>query len=124
MITVKDYKADFPLLMQDPTIYIDNAATTQRPKCVLDAEREFYEKNNANPLRGIYDLSVAATEVYESARDAVRDFIGAQSSQEIIFTRNTTESINLVAYSYGLSAVHAGDEIVVSIMEHHSNLLP
>ena len=124
MITVKDYKADFPLLMQDPTIYIDNAATTQRPKCVLDAEREFYEKHNANPLRGIYDLSVAATEAYESARDAVRDFIGAQSSQEIIFTRNTTESINLVAYSYGLSAVHAGDEVVVSIMEHHSNLLP
>lgn len=124
MITVKDYKADFPLLMQDPTIYIDNAATTQRPGCVLDAEREFYEKHNANPLRGIYDLSVAATEAYESARDAVRDFIGARSSQEIIFTRNTTESINLVAYSYGLSAVHAGDEVVVSIMEHHSNLLP
>lgn len=108
MITVKDYKADFPLLMQDPTIYIDNAATTQRPGCVLDAEREFYEKHNANPLRGIYDLSVAATEAYESARDAVRDFIGARSSQEMIFTRNTTESINLVAYSYGLSAVHAG----------------
>mgnify|MGYP000582311852 CR=1 FL=1 len=124
MITVKDYKADFPLLMQDPTIYIDNAATTQRPGCVLDAEREFYEKHNANPLRGIYDLSVAATEAYESARDAVRDFIGARSSQEMIFTRNTTESINLVAYSYGLSAVHAGDEVVVSIMEHHSNLLP
>ena len=124
MITVKDYKADFPLLMQDPTIYIDNAATTQRPGCVLDAEREFYEKHNANPLRGIYDLSVAATEAYESARDAVRDFIGAQSSQEMIFTRNTTESINLVAYSYGLHFLHAGDEIVLSVAEHHSNLVP
>jgi len=124
MITIQNYKADFPLLMNDSTVYIDNAATTQRPECVLGAEREFYERHNANPLRGIYDLSVAATEEYESARDTVRDFIGAQSSQEIIFTRNTTEGINLVAYSYGLSQVHAGDEIVVSIMEHHSNLLP
>lgn len=124
MMTMQNYKADFPLLMNDSTVYIDNAATAQRPKCVLDAEREFYEKHNANPLRGIYDLSVAATEEYESARDTVRDFIGALSSQEIIFTRNTTESINLVAYSYGLSNVSNGDEIVVSIMEHHSNLLP
>ena len=119
-----DYKKDFPLLMQDPVVYIDNAATTQRPQCVIDAVEQFYTKHNANPLRGIYELSAAATEDYESARDAVRDFIGASSSREIIFTRNTTESINLVAYSYGLSNVHAGDEVLVSIMEHHSNLLP
>lgn len=119
-----DYKKDFPLLMQDPVVYIDNAATTQRPQCVIDAVEQFYTKHNANPLRGIYELSAAATEDYESARDAVRDFIGASSSREIIFTRNTTESINLVAYSYGLSNVHAGDEVLVSIMEHHSDLLP
>ena len=119
-----DYKKDFPLLMQDPVVYIDNAATTQRPQCVIDAVEQFYTKHNANPLRGIYELSAAATEDYESARDTVRDFIGASSSREIIFTRNTTESINLVAYSYGLSNVHAGDEVLVSIMEHHSDLLP
>lgn len=119
-----DYKKDFPLLMQDPVVYIDNAATTQRPQCVIDAVEQFYTKHNANPLRGIYELSAAATEDYESARDAVRDFIGASSSREVIFTRNTTESINLVAYSYGLSNVHAGDEVLVSIMEHHSDLLP
>lgn len=119
-----DYKKDFPLLMQDPVVYIDNAATTQRPQCVIDAVEQFYTKHNANPLRGIYELSAAATEDYESARDAVRNFIGASSSREIIFTRNTTESINLVAYSYGLSNVHAGDEVLVSIMEHHSDLLP
>ena len=119
-----DYKKDFPLLMQDPVVYIDNAATTQRPQCVIDAVEQFYTKHNANPLRGIYELSAAATEDYESARDAVRDFIGASSSREIIFTRNTTESINRVAYSYGLSNVHAGDEVLVSIMEHHSDLLP
>lgn len=121
---MQGYKTDFPLLMQDKTVYIDNAATAQRPKCVIDAEKDFYTCHNANPLRGIYELSVQATEDYENARKAVRDFIGAKSVQEIIFTRNTTESINLVAYSYGLSAVHAGDEVVVSIMEHHSNLLP
>ena len=129
-----DYKKNFPLLasigkpentvIQHDWIYIDNAATSQRPQCVLDAETEFYQKYNANPLRGNYPLSVEATEHYEDARKAVRDFLGAKSAREIIFTRNTTESINLVAYSYGLSHVQAGDEILVSIMEHHSNLLP
>ena len=129
-----DYKKDFPLLtsigkpedgiIQHDWVYIDNAATSQRPQCVLDAEIEFYQKYNANPLRGNYPLSVEATERYEDARKAVRDFLGAKSAREIIFTRNTTESINLVAYSYGLSHVQAGDEILVSIMEHHSNLLP
>lgn len=129
-----DYKKDFPLLtsigrpedgtIQHDWVYIDNAATSQRPQCVLDAEIEFYQKYNANPLRGNYPLSVEATERYEDARKAVRDFLGAKSAREIIFTRNTTESINLVAYSHGLSHVQAGDEILVSIMEHHSNLLP
>lgn len=119
-----DYRNDFPLLMQNKIIYIDNAATSQRPQCVIDAEGDFYKNYNANPLRGLYSLSVEATEVYKNAREAVRKFIGAEKSNEIIFTRNTTESLNLVAYSYGLSNVKKGDEIVVSIMEHHSDLLP
>lgn len=119
-----DYRNDFPLLMQNKIIYIDNAATSQRPQCVIDAEGDFYKNYNANPLRGLYSLSVEATEVYENAREAVRKFIGAEKSNEIIFTRNTTESLNFVAYSYGLSNVKKGDEIVVSIMEHHSDLLP
>lgn len=119
-----DYRKDFPLLMQNKIIYIDNAATSQRPQCVIDAEGDFYKNYNANPLRGLYSLSVEATEVYENAREAVRNFIGAEKSSEIIFTRNTTESLNLAAYSYGLSNVKKGDEIVVSIMEHHSDLLP
>ena len=119
-----DYRNDFPLLMQNKIIYIDNAATSQRPQCVIDAEGDFYKNYNANPQRGLYSLSVEATEVYENAREAVRKFIGAEKSNEIIFTRNTTESLNLVAYSYGLSNVKKGDEIVVSIMEHHSDLLP
>lgn len=119
-----DYRNDFPLLMQNKIIYIDNAATSQRPQCVIDAEGDFYKNYNANPLRGLYSLSVEATGVYENAREAVRKFIGAEKSNEIIFTRNATESLNLVAYSYGLSNVKKGDEIVVSIMEHHSDLLP
>ena len=105
-------------------IYLDSAATAQRPQCVLDAVADFYRCHNANPLRGLYPLSVEATDIYEQARETVRDFIGARSAREIIFTRNTTESLNLVAYSYGLTHVKAGDEVLVSIMEHHSDLLP
>ncbi len=119
-----DYRADFPLLQRQDIAYLDNAATAQRPQCVLDAERTFYETQNANPLRGLYPLSIAATEAVEGAREAVRTFLHAAGSQEIIFTRNTTEALNLVAYSYGLTHVHAGDEVLVSILEHHSNLLP
>ena len=121
---MRDFKADFPIFAQDKTVYIDNAATAQRPACVLDAERNFYLTHNANPLRGLYALSVAATEDVEAAREAVRAFIGARHAEEIIFTRNTTESLNLVAYSYGRSQIHAGDEVLVSITEHHSDLLP
>ena len=105
-------------------IYLDNAATSQRPEAVIQAEAQFYEKYNANPLRGLYELSVEATDCYEEARETVRKFIGAGSTEEIIFTRNTTEGLNLVAYSYGFSHLKAGDEVLVSIMEHHSNLLP
>ena len=102
----------------------DNAATAQRPQCVLDAVNRFYCEQNANPLRGLYPLSVAATDAYENARAAVRRFLNAGSTSEIVFTRNTTEGLNLAAYSYGLSHIRAGDEVVVSILEHHSDLLP
>lgn len=124
MADIRDYKKDFPLLMQDRTIYFDNSATSQRPQCVIDAEMDFYLNHNANPLRGSYPLSVEATDIYENARASVAKFINAANARQIVFTRNTTESMNLIAYSYGLSNVNAGDEILVSIMEHHSNLLP
>ena len=119
-----NYKRDFPIFQHTDVAYIDNAATAQRPQCVLDAVADFYRWHNANPLRGLYPLSVEATDIYERARETVRDFIGARSAREIVFTRNTTESLNLVAYSYGLTHVKAGDEVLVSIMEHHSDLLP
>ncbi len=118
------YRENFPLLKENPVIYLDSAATAQKPSCVLQAERDFYEHSYANPMRGFYALSMEATKRLEEARDEVRRFINASSSDEIIFTRNTTESLNLVAYSYGLSRLKAGDEVLVSIMEHHSNLLP
>ena len=118
------YRKDFPLLMAQDIAYLDNAATAQRPQCVLDAVNRFYCEQNANPLRGLYPLSVAATDAYENARAAVRRFLNAGSTSEIVFTRNTTEGLNLVAYSYGLSHIRAGDEVVVSILEHHSDLLP
>ena len=119
-----DFRKDFPLLQQNKIAYLDNAATAQRPQCVIDAESSFYRNSNANPLRGLYSLSVEATEIYENARESVRDFLNASSTEEIIFTRGTTEGLNLVAYSYGLHHVKEGDEVLVSIMEHHSNLLP
>ena len=118
------YRKDFPLLMAQDIAYLDNAATAQRPQCVLDAVRRFYCEQNANPLRGLYPLSIAATDAYENAREAVRRFLNAKSTAEIVFTRNTTEGLNLAAYSYGLSHIRAGDEVVVSILEHHSDLLP
>lgn len=123
-VQMNNIRKDFPLLSSRDTIYLDNAATAQRPKCVIEAENEFYEKHNANPLRGFYPLSLEATDYYEQARKTVQEFIHAQYPEEIIFTRNTTEGINLTAYSYGLAFLKPGDEIVVTIMEHHSNLLP
>ena len=120
----KDYRSDFPLIVNSSIAYLDNAATAQRPKCVIDAESDFYLRHNANPMRGLYELSIEATDIYENARETVRKFIGAASTEEVVFTRNTTESLNLVAYSYGLTHVKAGDEVLVSIMEHHSDLLP
>ena len=126
MIETNIIRKDFPLLSSEENrklIYFDNAATTQRPSCVLDAVAGFYKSANANPLRGLYKLSVKATDVYEESRKTTADFLNAEYN-EIIFTRNASESLNLVAYTYGLSNVEAGDEIVISSMEHHSNILP
>ena len=121
----RNYKQDFPVFSEYPQlVYLDNSATTQKPQTVLNAAEQYYRAENANPLRGLYDLSVKATEVYENARAAVRDFIGAASEREIIFTRNATESLNLIAYSWGRANIREGDEILLLISEHHSNLLP
>ncbi len=117
-------RSDFPLLNSRNVVYLDNGATSQKPLCVINAESAYYERHNANPLRGLYELSMDATNDYEDARREVASFIGAARPEEIIFTRNATESLNLVSYSYGSSHVAEGDEIIVSISEHHSNLLP
>ncbi|MFP4193282.1 MAG: SufS family cysteine desulfurase [Candidatus Hydrogenedentota bacterium] len=107
-----------------PLVYLDNAATTQKPQCVIDAVSRYYESQNSNVHRGIHYLSERATEMFEGARDKVRRFINATSVSEIIYTRGTTESINLVANSYGRSNVGPGDEVLVTHMEHHSNIVP
>ena len=120
----RNYREDFPIFRDSDVVYFDNAATTQRPQCVFDAMARFNASCNANPLRGLYRWSIDATSEYESARHAAAALIGAGEDAEVIFTRNATESLNLVAYSYGLSHVRSGDEIVISVMEHHSNILP
>ena len=121
------YKVDFPILKQKVNdkdlIYLDNAATTQKPKAVIEAINDYNENINANPHRGAHILSVRATEAYTNAREKVKEFINAEFSEEIIFTRNTTESINLLSYSLG-ELLNEGDEILLSIMEHHSNIIP
>ena len=119
----KDFKIFSSPLNKD-LIYFDNAATSQRPECVNEAVSEFYDNHNANPLRGLYGLSVRATERYEEARETVAGFLNASESSEIIFTRKGTESLNVAACSYGMSLVEEGDGIVISSMQHHSNILP
>ena len=121
---VNKIREDFPLLKNRDIIYLDNAATSQKPACVLDAEKRFYEKYNANPFRGLYELSEEATECYEDARKTVADFLHASCPEEIVFTRNATESLNLAAYTLSEYLLKPGDEIIVNIMEHHSNILP
>ena len=124
-ITANPFKADFPLLANNPELaFLDSAATAQRPACVLDAQREFYETMNANPLRGLYRLSVEATQAIDRARDHIARHIGATRGDEVVFTRNASESLNLVANTLGRQLVDAGDRMVISIMEHHSNLIP
>lgn len=127
MLEIDKIRADFPILgttvYNKPLIYLDNAATTQKPRCVVEAEVAEYYNCNANVHRGVHFLSEKATELLEEARDTVRQFIGAEKTEEIIFTRGTTEGINLVAFSLG-ELLHEGDEIMVSSMEHHSNIVP
>jgi cysteine desulfurase/selenocysteine lyase len=121
-------RQDFPLLQQTmrnkPLVYLDSSATTQKPTVVIEAIRNYYHYDNANVHRGVYQLSERATNAYESARQTVQQFINAQHAHEIIFTRGTTEAINLVASSFGQLAIRAGDEIIISAMEHHANIVP
>ena len=121
---IKEARKFFPILNDPAYIYFDNAATSQRPVQVINAVRDFYETMNANPLRGLYEWSVKATDAYEEARTRVADHFGIKDEGELIFVRNASEALNLVAYCYGLDHVNAGEEVVVSIMEHHSNILP
>ena len=117
-------KKDFPIFNNRDVTYLDSGATSQRPQCVIDAIDEFYKNKNANPHRGAYELSIEATELYESTREKIAKFINSRHKEEIIFTKNASEALNLIAYSYGLDNLKKNDEVVISIMEHHSNLVP
>ena len=125
---VDSIRKDFPILAQTvngkPLVYLDNAATSQKPQCVIDSLSNYYQTINSNVHRGVHTLSQLATDDYETARSKIRSLINAESDQEIIYTRGTTESINLVAYSFGSQNVESGDEIIISGMEHHSNIVP
>ena len=125
---VDSIRKDFPILAQTvngkPLVYLDNAATSQKPQCVIDSLSNYYQTVNSNVHRGVHTLSQLATDDYEAARSKIRALINAESDQEIVYTRGTTESINLVAYSFGSQNVKSGDEIIISGMEHHSNIVP
>ena len=121
---MNNIKKDFPLLENENITYLDSGATTQKPIQVIKAVEEFYQKYNANPHRGAYSLSIEATEQYENTRTKIAKFINARHREEIIFSKNATESLNLIAYSYGMDNLKKDDEVVISIMEHHSNLVP
>ena len=127
-LEVRRIRADFPALLQEvnghPLVYLDNAATTQKPQVVIDCVRNYYERDNANVHRGLHALSMRATEAYEAARHKVQRFINAGQAEEIVFVRGATEAINLVAQTFGRARVRAGDEILISEMEHHSNIVP
>ena len=128
MYDINQVRADFPILSRKvydkPLVYLDNAATTQKPLCVLDAMRDEYLNVNANVHRGVHYLSQQATDLHEAARETVRKFINAPKVEEVIFTRGTTESLNLVVSSFGDRFLSEGDEVIVSVMEHHSNIVP
>ncbi len=119
-----NFKEDFPIFKNRDIAYLDSGATAQKPQIVIDAINNFYDKFNANPHRGAYTLSVEATAVYEDTREKIAKFINAKHPEEIIFSKNASESLNLLAYSYGLDNLKNGDDVVISIMEHHSNLVP
>ena len=124
-IDVNRIREDFPILKETmnghPLVYLDSGATTQKPKSVINSVDEFYNNYNANPHRGAYTLSIEATEIYEDTRTKIAKFINAKHREEIIFSKNATESLNLIAYSYGMDNLKKDDEVVISIMEHHSN---
>ena len=121
---LEEIKKDFPLLENRDIAYLDSGATTQKPKQVIEAIEKYYKNNNANPHRGAYSLSIEATEQYENTRTKIAEFIDAKHREEIIFSKNATESLNLIAYSYGIEKLKKDEEVVISIMEHHSNLVP
>src|SRR3989338_5948401 len=127
-VLIPDLKPDFPILQRKvngkPLVYLDSAATSQKPRQVIDAMDNYYKQYNANVHRGVHKLSEEATVAYEEAHQKVADFINAGSMEEIVFTKNATESLNLLMYSYGMSNVSRGDEILLTRMEHHSNLVP
>ncbi len=127
MYDIGKIREDFPILLREvygkPLVYLDNAATTQKPLCVLDAMRDEYLNVNANVHRGVHYLSQQATDLHEAAREKVREFINARKIEEIVFTRGTTEAINLVAASFCESQMKEGDEVIVTEMEHHSNIV-
>ena len=125
---INDIRAQFPALHQEvngkPLVYLDNGATTQKPQCVIDALSDYYRLNNSNVHRGAHTLSDRATQQFEDARKTLQAFLNANKSEEVVWTRGTTESINLVAATWGRQNIKAGDEILVSGMEHHSNIVP
>lgn len=125
---VDEVRKDFPILSVEsngkPLVYLDNAATSQKPQSVINAISDYYSNYNANIHRGVYSISIRASEAYENAKTKIKEFINASSEREIIFTRGTTEAINLISYSFGLENVNAGDEIIISEMEHHANIVP
>lgn len=125
---IEKIRADFPYLdskkVGKNVIYLDTAATSQKPKEVIDAVDNYYKYQNANPHRGAHYLSFVATTAYENSRDKIKEFIGAKNREEVIFTRNATEALNLIAYSYALENLKANDEILITILEHHANLVP
>ena len=123
-LDVKKIREDFPFFAGTDLAYLDNSATSQRPRCVMEALTDYYYHHNSNPFRGLYELSIDATERYEQARVKVAGFINAASDREIIFTRNASESLNLVAYSLGAMCLKEGDEVITTVVEHHSNMLP
>lgn len=127
-LDIAKVREEFPALDQSvhgrPLVYLDSAATAQRPRAVIDAVAEFYRRDNANVHRGLYDLSQRATDAFEAAREAVARFVGAADTREIIWTRGTTEAINLVAMSWGLENLGEGDEVILTLLEHHSNIVP
>ena len=128
MLNINKIRLDFPILQQQvygiPLVYFDNGATTQKPQCVIDTVVKYYSEENSNIHRGVHFMSQKATMAFENARETVRKFINASHAHEIIFTRGTTESINLVAASFGKKYIKKGDEVMISAMEHHSNIVP